>query len=180
MSKTVAVFAGSRDGTNPQFNQQAFDLGQALAERRHKVLWGGGFSGVMGALSQGVESRNGAMEAFIASQYFDPNQKYPTHVLKTHCCSDDSERNAVFAKADFQIAMAGGIGSLLEIVYTLNHKVYLDKNSAPLAIVSTEGFYSQLRGLLEGIIDNGFNDVDTRSRFFFARTSQEAIKTLRL
>jgi len=180
MTNKTAVFLGSRNGSDLEFSQQAFDLGKALAEKNHIILWGGGFSGGMGALSKGVASVNGHMEAYVAKQYFDSDYNYPNHVKKMVCCEDDAERNKIFVQADFQIAMAGGIGSLLEIVHTINHKVYHDKDSPPLIIVSTNDFYCHLGALLETIISNEFNDELSRSRYQIVNSPQQALNSLGL
>lgn len=59
----VAVFCGSREGNNPQFKIIAYQLGQELARRGHSILYGGGGSGLMGAVAQGSIDMGGTVSA---------------------------------------------------------------------------------------------------------------------
>ena len=180
MNNTVAVFAGSRNGTSSAFNKHAFELGQLLAQGKHTVLWGGGQHGGMGALSEGVASNGGQMKAYIAQAYYNQNETFPKHIINAEPCTSDAERNDIFMRANFQIALNGGVGSLLEIVHALNHKVYHDKKSAPLIIISTDGFYNGLGNLLSNIIENEFNDSSAQGRYKIVSTPHDAIQTLGL
>ncbi len=180
MDNTVAVFAGSRHGTSFAFNKHAFELGALLAQINHTVLWGGGKNGGMGALSDGVASQDGQMKAYIAQAYYDPNEIFPEHIVSAESCTNDAERNDIFMRANFQIALNGGVGSLLEIVHALNHKIYHDKTSAPLIIISTDGFYNGLSKLLSNIIDKEFNDPSIKDRYKIVPSPRDAIQILNL
>ena len=51
---TVCVFCGSKSGNNIKYLKLANTLGKKLAERNFNVVYGGGNSGLMGALAEGV------------------------------------------------------------------------------------------------------------------------------
>ena len=56
---TVCIFAGSRSGKDKQVEIEAIKLGRSLAISNIKVIFGGGGSGVMNAIAQGVEQGGG-------------------------------------------------------------------------------------------------------------------------
>lgn len=141
-------------------------------------MWGGGQNGAMGALSQGVASESGTMKAYIAKAYYNPEESFQKHIVSAQACSDDAERNDIFMQADFQIALVGGVGTFLEIIHAINHKVYHDKTSAPLVIVSVDDFYSDLKSLLSKLVEEEFNDPSIKSRYKFVSTPGDAIKAL--
>ena len=51
---TVCVFCGSKSGNNIKYLKLANTLGKKLAERKLNIIYGGGTSGLMGALAEGV------------------------------------------------------------------------------------------------------------------------------
>ena len=51
--KSLAVFCGSRSGENPMFIQHAKELGALLAEQKVTMIYGGGKTGLMGAVADG-------------------------------------------------------------------------------------------------------------------------------
>lgn len=177
---TVAVFAGSRDGHLPDYNSDAFELGQSLAQNNCHALWGGGQNGVMGALMKGVCENSGTMEAHIFEKWFSKNELFPSGVTSASPCKTENERNEIFLKSDFQIAMTGGVGSLLEITYALNEKVYHQRKSSPLIILSTQRYWEALEDALDDMIGSGFNDPSIKNRYTVVKTPSDAIKAMKL
>ena len=53
MIKRVCVFCGSSSKVNKQFLDNAFYLGERLAELGVEIIYGGGKVGMMGRLSDG-------------------------------------------------------------------------------------------------------------------------------
>ena len=62
---TVCVFCGSKSGNNIKYLKLANTLGKKLAERNFNVIYGGGNSGLMGALAEGVLAKNGSLISVI-------------------------------------------------------------------------------------------------------------------
>jgi len=54
MFKAVAVFCGSNNGNDPIYAQHAKDMGILLAENNITVVYGGGNTGLMGAVANAV------------------------------------------------------------------------------------------------------------------------------
>lgn len=181
MEKTiVAVFAGSRDGNSPEYKKHAYTLGKELAHNNCHVLWGGGQNGVMGSLMNGVCDNDGTMGARIFEKWFSENELFPSGVISTSACKTENDRNEIFLRTDFQIAIAGGVGSLLEITYALNEKIYHQPKSPPLIILSSAGYWKKLGHLMSHMVKEGFNDPSIRSRYQIVTTPQNAIKAMKL
>ena len=62
---TVCVFCGSKSGNNIKYLKLANTLGKKLAERNFNVIYGGGNSGLMGELAEGVLAKNGSLISVI-------------------------------------------------------------------------------------------------------------------
>jgi predicted Rossmann-fold nucleotide-binding protein len=57
--QAVAVFCGARDGVDPRHLEAASAVGRTLAERGITVVYGGGGTGLMGAVANGALDAGG-------------------------------------------------------------------------------------------------------------------------
>ena len=62
---SLAVFCGSKSGSNPLFEEQAKALGYLLASKRITLIYGGGNKGIMGAVSNAVLEKGGKVVGII-------------------------------------------------------------------------------------------------------------------
>jgi predicted Rossmann-fold nucleotide-binding protein len=65
MYKSVAVFCGSNSGSDPIYEQHAKDLGTLLAENYITLVYGGGNTGLMGAVANAALAHNGKVIGVI-------------------------------------------------------------------------------------------------------------------
>ena len=65
MTYSVCIFAGSNTGDNEFFSTVAEDLGKSLANAGITTVYGGGESGIMGALAESVIKNNGEIIGII-------------------------------------------------------------------------------------------------------------------
>ena len=83
MKPTIVVFSASRNGTSPEFAKSAFELGAALAERGMTVMNGGGSTGLMAAVVDGVLSVGGFPRVchypFVFSFFQDRARRFLQH-----------------------------------------------------------------------------------------------------
>lgn len=63
--KTVCVFCGSSFGNKPQFADEAAKLGNELARRSWGLVYGGGSTGLMGAVARGCATNGGYVHGII-------------------------------------------------------------------------------------------------------------------
>ena len=50
MSYSICVFCASSDNTSPRYFEQARELGEEIARRGHRLVYGGGRVGLMGTV----------------------------------------------------------------------------------------------------------------------------------
>ena len=63
--KSIAVFCGSKPGSNPLFTRHAKQLGYLLAEKNITLIYGGGNKGIMGEIANAVLEKNGKVIGII-------------------------------------------------------------------------------------------------------------------
>src|SRR4051812_2848142 len=59
ITRTVVVFCGSSDDVDARFLAAAAHLGESMADRGWTLLYGGGTTGLMGAVSRGAKAHGG-------------------------------------------------------------------------------------------------------------------------
>ena len=52
--ESICVYCGSSDSVSPNYLAAARQMGLTLAERGHRLIFGGGKTGLMGAVADGV------------------------------------------------------------------------------------------------------------------------------
>lgn len=55
----ITVFCGAHSGTEPVYEEQAYQLGKTLAVNKIRLVYGGSKTGLMGAVANGVLENDG-------------------------------------------------------------------------------------------------------------------------
>src|SRR6202035_4128086 len=121
MSKinALCVYCGSSPGTDPAFVETAQNFGKILAENEIRLVYGGGSTGLMGALASAVLDHGGGGTGIIP-EFFTQRERprrLPQELIVTADMHDRKWR--MFERADGFVALPGGIGTLEELVEQL-------------------------------------------------------------
>lgn len=151
----VAVYCASNDGARPAYLALAHALGTVLAERGLTVVYGGGRTGLMGALANAALAAGGEVIGVMPHGLV---QREVAHHGITSLQIVDSmhERKAMIAHmADAFITMPGGIGTLEEFFETWTW-AQLGVHRKPVGLLDAEGFWDPLMVLLDQLEHEGF------------------------
>ncbi|WP_277453391.1 TIGR00730 family Rossman fold protein [Janibacter sp. DB-40] len=155
MIKRLTCFTGSTTGNDPKWVDLAHAVGADLAGRGIGVVYGGGGSGLMGALAQGALERGGEVIGVIPEFMID-REWGRGDLTEVHVVASMHERKALMADLTSAfLALPGGMGTLEEIfeVWTWRQIGLLDK---PVGFLDADGFWTPLLDSLHGIADAGF------------------------
>lgn len=153
--RRVAVYCASNDGARPAYVATARALGVLLAERGIAVVYGGGRTGLMGALADAAMAAGGEVVGVMPHGLVE---REVAHDGLTSLRVVDSmhERKAMIAElADAFITMPGGIGTLEEFFETWTW-ANLGVHRKPVGLLDTEGFWRPLLALLDQLEGEGF------------------------
>lgn len=158
----LAVFLGSRDGTGPAWADEAYTIGTGLAERGVELVYGGGGSGLMGRISQGVLDAGGRVYGVIPRFMVDREwARLHQPGVELHVVETMHERKAMMARrAQAFLALPGGLGTLEELFEVWTWQT-LSLHAKPVGLFNAGGFWDPLLHTLHRLAEAGFMDTAT-------------------
>lgn len=153
--RKICVYCGSGPGTDPAFAEAARALGRILAKNKIGLVYGGGATGIMGAVSQAVLENGGDVTGIIpdfltAREHVRRNTKGLIVTKDLH-----ERKQLMFEHADAFVALPGGVGTLEELVEQLTW-AQLGRHRKPILIANIKGFWQPLCALLDHMKDLQF------------------------
>lgn len=154
--RSACVFCGAQNGRATHFRETAYAVGQLLAKYDFRLVYGGSKDGLMGAIADGVLSKDGCVVGVLPKKLANKELAHPDiHTL--HVVDTMAERKDILMnESDLFLILPGGLGTLDELfeVLTANSLGFMSK---PVIILNTEGYYSQLIQWLSSIADTGLS-----------------------
>ena len=152
MSKinALCVYCGSSAGTDPAFVETARSFGKILAENEIRLVYGGGSTGLMGALASAVLDHGGEVTGIIPEFLTKRERPRPReHAQELIGTRDMHERKRImFERADGFVALPGGIGTLEELVEQLTW-AQLGRHKKPILLANIKGYWDPLLTLVD-------------------------------
>ena len=151
---SICVFCGSSQGSRPDYAEAAAALGQAIAKRGLRLVYGGSDVGTMGILARSALAAGGKVTGIIPKKLYE----LVDHVELTELivAADMHERKATMYEAsDAFIALPGGVGTMDELfeAWTWRGIGYHDK---PIGMLDVAGYYKPLLAFLRSMVGEGF------------------------
>jgi uncharacterized protein (TIGR00730 family) len=171
---SVCVFCSSAGGLPEVFRSAAAELGRELAERGHRLVYGGGRVGLMGELARSVHDHGGTVVGVIPQGLVDRELAYdPADELLV--TTTMRERKAEMdARADAFVALPGGFGTLEELLEVLTLR-QLRLHNRPIVLVNVAGYWDPFLAMVQDMVDQGFAPLGDGALFQVAKTAAEAV-----
>lgn len=169
MPKLLCVYCSSSDRLDPKYYAVAEALGRELVAQGWGLVYGGGKTGLMGAVARGTKSAGGRVVGVIPEFMklrelaFDAADELVTVVTMR-------ERKLLMeARADAFVTLPGGFGTLEEIMEILTLR-QLDVVKKPCVFLNQDGFYDDLLRLFERMLAEKFFKPSNMDLFRVATT----------
>lgn len=152
---SLCVYCGSRMGQAPAFEAIAREVGRQIGERGWRLVYGGGSTGLMGAVADSALAAGAEVIGVIPDRLI---QRELGHggVTELQVVGSMHERKYQMAvHSDAFLALPGGIGTMEEIfeVWTWRQ---LDYHRKALGLLNVEGYYDDLLRFIDRSRDSGF------------------------
>lgn len=171
----VCVYGSSSSSISQLYLQTGYDLGKKIAQRGWGLVFGGGTTGMMGAVVRGVEALHG-WSIGISPHFF--NEEGVLHIDCSEFIFTETmrERKALMEeKADAFIMVPGGIGTLEEFFEILTLK-QLKQHRKPICILNTDGCYNGLNELLHSLVRDGFMSEEHLALYFISDSADAVLE----
>lgn len=156
-AKSVCVYCGSRFGNDPAFKQAALDLGQVLADKAWRLVYGAGDVGLMGAVAQATQAAGGETFGVIPTHLFQ--REVGKRDLNTFIVTETmhERKKVMYMNSDAIVVLPGGAGSLDEFFEVLTWR-QLGLHEKPIFLLNTNGYWDPLAALNSHVVAQGFAD----------------------
>jgi uncharacterized protein (TIGR00730 family) len=175
--RSVCVFCGSGNGSEPVFLESAEMLGRLMAENGIRLVYGGGSHGLMGAVARSV-LRHGGHVTGIIPDFLKTKEVMLEGAQEMIVTNDMHERKRLmFEKADAFVALPGGIGTLEEVVEQLTW-AQLGQHNKPILLANIEAFWKPLLVLLAHMREFQFIRAGLEVQYLVAETVPDILPML--
>ncbi|MBE6671984.1 MAG: TIGR00730 family Rossman fold protein [Ruminococcaceae bacterium] len=151
----ICVYGASSNEIDRRYLDAGMLLGAAMAKRGHELVFGGGNTGLMGAVARGVHQEGGRVIG-IAPRFFRVDGVlYPDCDEWIYTDTMRSRKEKMEQVSDAFLVTPGGIGTLDEFfeIFTLRQ---LDRHHKPIALLNTGGYFDPISQMLESMAKERF------------------------
>jgi uncharacterized protein (TIGR00730 family) len=159
---SITVFCGASEGNNPLYRNTGYNTGKLLAEKKIRVVFGGGKIGIMGAVADGALEHGGEVIGVIPKFL---RTKEVTHygVTQLHVVSTMHERKMLMHQLSNGIlALPGGYGTLDELFEILTW-AQLGMHEYPIGLLNVNGYFNHLVQFVHHMCAEGFLSETVRN-----------------
>jgi uncharacterized protein (TIGR00730 family) len=176
--KTLCIFCGSADHLNPEFIHSTRELGCLLASEKISVVFGGGRTGLMGALAGSCLERGGRVIGVITPELDTPALAFSGAFEKVIMPDLESRKAAMRDLADGFIALPGGFGTLDEFFSVLT-LAQLGLHAKPIGLLNTRSYFDPLMAALQHALVENFIYPEHLDLFRIEHEPEELLNALR-
>jgi uncharacterized protein (TIGR00730 family) len=159
--RSVCVFCGSSLGADPAYSQAAAALGQEVARRNLRLVYGGGNLGLMGVVADAALAAGGEVLGVIprALEAREVAHQGLTELIVVETMHDRKAKMADLA--DAFLALPGGYGTFEEFCEVLTW-TQLGIQAKPCGLLNVKGYYDPLLALFDRAAAEGFLRPENR------------------
>ncbi len=151
----VCVYCGSSTHVDERYLRMAAAMGALLARQGCEIVYGGGSTGLMGALADAALEANGRVIGVIPQFFYTPELVH-TGLNHLEVVPDMHTRKARMAQlADAFIALPGGFGTWEELFEVLTW-AQIGLHRKPIGLLNAFGFYEPLLDFIRRAREQGF------------------------
>ncbi len=163
--KSICVFCGSSDSVHADYLNAARQLGNLLAQKGIHLIYGGGKTGLMGAVANGTMEAGGEVIGVIIPSMNTPALAH-TGLTRLEVAPDMHGRKArMHELAEGYIALPGGYGTWDELFEAITW-AQTGAHEKPVGILNVREYYNPLLAAMDHAVAEGFVYPEHREAVF--------------
>lgn len=175
-TKSIGVFCGSSPGNHSGFVDLATQTGQEIAARNHRLVYGGGGTGLMGAMAKAVLENGGHVLGVIPEFLISTERVF--NAVETKVVGNMHERKmAMFDASDAFIILPGGIGTLEEVTEMMSWK-RLQLHQKPIVFLANDNYWEPFMELIRHTIKSKFSPEWIMEDIYSAKSAIQCLDVI--
>ncbi len=175
--KLLCVYCASSDRLDPKYYAAAAELGRMMVLQGWGLVYGGGRTGIMGAIARAVKQSGGRVVGVIPDFMKARELAYDEADELVSVVTMRERKLLMETRADAFVALPGGWGTLEEIMEILTLR-QLDVVKKPCVFLNQDGFYDDLLRLFDRMQRENFFKASNRELFRVAKTVPQVFTEL--
>ena len=175
MNKVICVYSSSSCTLDEIYFSTAHELGSNIANRGDVLLYGGGYTGLMGACAKAVHENNGKVIGVIPKALNVKGVVYENcdELIETLGMRD--RKGIMDERSDAFIALPGGYGTLEELLEIITLK-QLRYHNKPIVILNTNSFYEDILKQFDKIVRERFAKPQCKELYYVTDNIDHALE----
>jgi uncharacterized protein (TIGR00730 family) len=174
----LCVYCGSSDKLASDYLDAAARMGSLIAAEGIDIIYGGGGTGMMGALASSALAAGGRVIGVIP-ELFNTTELVHPGLVELHVVKSMHARKAMMAEmADAFIALPGGFGTFEELFEMLTW-MQIGLHDKPIGILNVMGYFEPLIQLIDHAQKHGFIYEEHRELVVISKQPEGLISSLR-
>ena len=165
--RALCVYCGSSSGDDGEQEDFARAFGSACAARGIELIFGGGGTGLMGAVADAALTGGGRVVGIIPRSLMESEPPFPGLTELVVVDSMHERKQQMFHRADGFVSLPGGFGTLEETLEVLTWR-QLGFHDKPIVLANYRGFWNPLLSLFDHIVAEGFAQTESRDLYAVA------------
>ena len=150
----ICLYGAGSTSIKSKYTEESYRLGEEIAKRGHALVFGGGSTGVMGAVSKGAIDNNGKVIG-IAPEWMEDFEGICRDCDEFIYTESMEERKRLFLKnSDAFIIAPGGIGTLDEFFEIIVLKK-LKQHNKKIILFNLFDYYDPMLKMLDFMLEEG-------------------------
>ena len=162
--KSLCVYCGSARGRSPRYVAAARELGEAMASRKIRLVYGGARIGMMGECADAVMKSGGEVIGVIP-EHLQTSEVGHSGITELKVVeSMHVRKKLMFDLSDGFAVLPGGYGTLDELFEIITWRM-LKLHDKPVVVLNIDGYWDAFEKLIDQLIAEGFARPESRQHF---------------
>lgn len=153
--QSLCVYCGASTGADPQFVEAAQVLGQTVAQRDIRLVYGGGSVGLMGEVANAALNAGGKVTGVIPEALWKREVGHPGLTEIAVVPTMHARKAQLIDLSDAFVALPGGFGTLDELFEVLTWQ-QIGYHHKPVGLLNIAGYYDSLLSFIQQALSQGF------------------------
>ncbi len=172
MSKQVCIYCASSQQVAAKYFQHSREITAQIIASDHHIIYGGGASGLMGAVADTVIENKGRIIGVMPHFMKTVEWNHPDVTEMIYVDTMAARKERMIEGTDVFIALPGGTGTLEEIIEVITLK-RLGQTHASIIFYNQDGYYDAMHQMISRAVDERFMTASHLDMIHFVSTQAE-------